>query len=315
MRRDGGGSVVNLVLATIFAPENLFVNGFAGLVSLVPYLFMAWMLPPKSPRTYWAVCIGMMAGLSLFRPLYTPLLRIALMFLTTVVVPMMLLGGSFPRRLIVMTVCLLLQSCAEMIGAGLWVLMTGLGTMDNSLAWEYPLPFLLTGTVGHLVCLPLMLAGMMKVYQRWFPLRKGDGGAGEATPSWLVWYSLFPLTQLFLLIMIENIVADHCHGDLAYTLAILALFVLCFAADGLLAASMAQSAKKEQADFEAAALEKSVAACLKQVKVMEAELMETSRLRHDLRNHVQVAQLLAVQGQYEAARAYLAEASLVRETR
>lgn len=127
---------MNLVLATIFAPENLFVNGFAGLVSLVPYLFMAWMLPPKSPRTYWAVCIGMMAGLSLFRPLYTPLLRIALMFLTTVVVPMMLLGGSFPRRLIVMTVCLLLQSCAEMIGAGLWVLMTGLGTMDNSLAWE-----------------------------------------------------------------------------------------------------------------------------------------------------------------------------------
>ncbi len=55
---------------------------------------------------------------------------------------------------------------------------------------------------------------------------------------------------------------------------------------------MAQSAKKEQADFEAAALEKSVAACLEQVKVMEAELMETSRLRHDLRCQILTQGLL-----------------------
>lgn len=315
MWRSGEGAVVNQVLTTIFASENLFVNGFAGLVSLVPYLFLAWMLPPKSPRVYWAVCIGMMACLCLLRPFYTPLLRITLMLLTTVVAPMALLGGSFPRRLIVMTVCLLLQSCAEMVGAGLWVLMTGLGTMDNNLAWEHPLPFLLSGTVGHLVCLPLMLAGVMKAYRHWFPLRKGCADVEGATPSWLVWYSLFPVTQLLLLVMIESIVTDHCHGDPVYTLVILVLFFLCFVADSLLAASMAQSAKKEQADFEAAALEKSVAACLEQVKIMEAEMMEVSRLRHDLRNHVQVAQLLAAQGRYEEARAYLADASLMREIR
>lgn len=70
---------------------------------------------------------------------------------------------------------------------------------------------------------------------------------------------------------------------------------------------LSRAIRKREADLTAALLEERVAAYLQEMTETQNLLADTAKLRHDLRNHLSVIQLLAERGDYQEARAYLEE--------
>lgn len=95
---------------------------------------------------------------------------------------------------------------------------------------------------------------------------------------------------------------------MSFVLVSLSLLVLCAIADILLLVQLNRSMRKREADVEAALLEERVAGYLQDMAEVQSLLSDTAKLRHDLRNHLAVVQLMAARGEYAEARAYLEEA-------
>lgn len=301
-------------LEALLAPENLLVNVVCGLSVQFVYLgLLTWVLPPRSARTFWTVEI-LYQGVAMFlKALYPAPLRIAVGVFGSFVIPLFLLRGSLLRRLVVCSLCMSAQTGAELVGAVVWMGLTGLQVMDNGLALRYALQFIACVS-AEIVALALMLSGLRWLCRRFFPLDDGRSErVGRRGAAWLQRFALFPLIQVALIYSMVWIAFDVMRGDGAYMMATAALFVLCMAADVLLFLQTDRSFKQRRAELAASVLEAQVGEYLEELAAMQRLLDDTARLRHDVRNHQAVVSALCASGEYREAEQYLEGARALLE--
>lgn len=301
-------SDVLTALAVCVEPQNLFVNLFCGFPTGLIYLwFVQAICPPKSDRLYWGANTSYLLVLVLFKPLYSPAMRMVVGVTIAFLLPVLTTRGGLARRAIVCILCMLLQFATELVAVLIWTGLTGLGAMDNQLALQHAGAFLLAMSSGHLILLPLLLTGLKCLCDRYFP-EKADAVSKNAAPRWLRRFVLLPFLQLLFLYLVVGITFDVMRAPLSFVLVSLSLLVLCAIADILLLVQLNRSMRKREADVEAALLEERVAGYLRDMAEVQSLLSDTAKLRHDLRNHLAVVQLMAARGEYAEARAYLEEA-------
>lgn len=118
----------------------------------------------------------------------------------SIVLPICLMTGSVPKRVIVCSLAMVLMAAAELTGAVIWVSSTGLEMMNDQLALAHAPLTIFMGLVGYgLVMTPAML-GMGKVVHRFFPDARRDQrsspASGAVSPVWMRRLALFPLMQV-----------------------------------------------------------------------------------------------------------------------
>lgn len=293
-------------LDVLLAPENLLVNVLCGLAVQFVYLgLLTGVLPPRSARTFWTVEI-LYQGVAMFLKAFYPApLRVAVGVFGSFFIPLFMLRGSLLRRLVVCSLCMSAQTGAELVGAVVWMGLTGLQVMDNGLALRYA-PQFIACVSAEIVALALMLSGLRWLCRRFFPLDDGRSARVERRGAeWLQRFALFPLIQVALIYSMVWIAFDVMRGDGAYMMATAALFVLCMAADVLLFLQMDRSFKQRRAELEASVLEAQVGEYLEELAAMQRLLDDTARLRHDVRNHQAVVSALCANGEYREAEQYL----------
>lgn len=186
------------ILQTIFSPACLFTGYVIALPIQILYDgLLAYIIPPKSKRAYWIIVIAVAVVLILFRPLYPTEIRGMLGIFQSIVLPICLMTGSVPKRVIVCSLAMVLMAAAELTGAVIWVSSTGLEMMNDQLALAHAPLTIFMGLVGYgLVMTPAML-GMGKVVHRFFPDARRDQrsspASGAVSPVWMRRLALFPL--------------------------------------------------------------------------------------------------------------------------
>ena len=292
-------------LVVCFEPQNLFVNVICGFpVSVVYYWCVQRILPPRSKKAYWAAVVVAMILTQFLKPVLTPFARMGLGLMGSLAVPFFCLRGSVVRRVVVCLASMLLQFAAEMVCAIVWVSLTGLQLMDNALAVAHAPAFVAAMIVGQLIVQPLLLTGLRWVCNRVIPEYEN----ADAPSTWTARFVLFPALQMLFFYVVMTLCFDAGQDSLGQLLLMLGLFVLCAVVDAILLHQMGQWVKKREADLQAALLEERIASYLQEMEGVQDLLANTARLRHDLRNHVSVVQLLAARGEYGEARRYLSDA-------
>ncbi len=117
-------------------------------------------------------------------------------------------------------------------------------------------------------------------------------------------FGLFPLVQVVLLFLCCWVVVCYCGADWNLSWACVALAVLCLAMDGLVLVAII-SARTRHAD-RARALRGQLDAYLVEYQETVERMERTARLRHDLRNQVQIVNALAARGEFELAQHHIA---------
>lgn len=298
------------ILQTIFSPACLFTGYVIALPIQILYDgLLAYIIPPKSKRAYWIIVIAVAVVLILFRPLYPTEIRGMLGIFQSIVLPICLMTGSVPKRVIVCSLAMVLMAAAELTGAVIWVSSTGLEMMNDQLALAHAPLTIFMGLVGYgLVMTPAML-GMGKVVHRFFPDARRDQrsspASGAVSPVWMRRLALFPLMQVPLIFIVLGICFSVTRGEPAFVVASAAILLLCAAIDALLFLQMRRSAESQRAELEAALLEERLAGYLRESAAVQRLLDDTARLRHDLRNHQAVVATLCERGDRGAALDYL----------
>ena len=297
------------ILSTIFSPACLFTGyAMAMPIQMLYDGLLAYIIPPKSKRVYWVTVIAVSLGLILFRPLYPPDIRALLGIFQSVVLPVCLLSGSLPRRIIVCSLAMVLMAVGELAGAAIWISSTGLDMMSEQMALANAPLFIFMGVVGYgLVMTPAMI-GMGRIVHRFFPddaaLRNGRA-VQALSLLWMRRLALFPLLQVPLIFVVLGICFNITRGDPSFVIASVALMGLCAGVDALLFLQIRRSSESQRAAIEAALLEERLSGYLSESAAVQALLDDTARLRHDVRNHQSVVRALCDQGEYREVQEYL----------
>ena len=98
------------------------------------------------------------------------------------------------------------------------------------------------------------------------------------------------------------VVVRYCGADWNLSWACVALAVLCLAVDGLVLVAIISARHADRAR----ALRSQLDAYLAEYQETVEKMERTARLRHDLRNQVQIVNALAARGEFELAQHHIA---------
>lgn len=124
-------------------------------------------------------------------------------------------------------------------------------------------------------------------------------------------FGLFPLLQVVLLFLCYWVVVRYCGADWNLSWACVALAVLCLAVDGLVLSAIVNVRARTRDADRARALRSQLDAYLAEYQETVEKMERTARLRHDLRNQVQIVNALAARGEFELAQRHIA--SMLKE--
>ena len=119
--------------------------------------------------------------------------------------------------------------------------------------------------------------------------------------------SLLPVSHAAFFLLLAEIGFIYLPGNSDYSASLTLLTAACLAVDALMVVTMDRYRMGQLERQRAEALEGQLNACLSGYAGLAAQVEEASHLRHDLRNHLQVAGALVERGDLERAGAYIAD--------
>lgn len=224
---------------------------------------------------------------------------IILMVLSMGVVPFLLFESRASLKIVALAICFACDAASSIAGEALWALLAGITIPEDPVAYSYAAWGSLPEYVASWVVGALLL-WVLLAWLRRFLLRLSS--YSEAQVNWL--YLAFPAVQcmLFLLLGLLCALVDlntEMVGILGVTV------VVCLATDWLLLTSMEKCASKRREDQRAALLQRNLDACLAQCDAFVAEVEQTAKMRHDVRNQAHAAMALAERGDFARAREHI----------
>ena len=274
---------------------------FSGTFLVEIVFCYAWvkLLHIKNARLFAIVYLGCLYGAVFLRNVVPTEARFIWLICFYMAWPFIMSADRPARKCFVIALVNIVIMVAEALGSAFWIALTGLNQLDYDVARANLGAFFLTHAV-HLFLLVLLLLLLNQM------LSKNELEGGNRGLRYFLW---FPVTQALLvglLLAIRQYLLPEEVGLQYVSCALMTLFVL---ANALMFLSMQAYAQKTQESQRAALLQGQLDEYLAEYAPLIDEVEQTSKLRHDLRNQVQLVKALGERGSYEAARDHVRELS------
>ena len=123
--------------------------------------------------------------------------------------------------------------------------------------------------------------------------------------------ALFPLLQVAFLLLGYWTVVRYCGADIALLRVCAVLAVLCLGVDAVVLLSISRLRRRARDEARARLLREQLDAYLKDYQLTVEKMEASARMRHDLRNQVQIVNALAERGEFDLAQHHIA--AMLRE--
>lgn len=274
---------------------DLIINISALPLDISQALLLMAMLPMRRPRLFLAIFFAialLMMHLRSISPVLPLPVSVFLLVVSFAILPFLFYDDTYRWRLA--AVCFGTIGCfvPELVGAGVWPLITdGAPTGSMEAAREY-LP-------QHLMVKAIFLLTILLVGSVLVPTFRRARNAGESQPGGMfVWFMLLQGALVFLVLMVGLHYLpdkpDFQAGELAVSAA-------CVTSDLLLLLAMTAYERREVASLREEAARVRLECQLDRYRAMEADIEASAHLRHDFRNQLQVIATLADDGDYASA--------------
>ena len=123
--------------------------------------------------------------------------------------------------------------------------------------------------------------------------------------------ALFPLLQVAFLLLGYWTVVCYCGADIVLLRICAVLAVLCLGVDAVVLLSISRLRRRARDEARAQLLREQLDAYLKDYQLTVEKMEASARMRHDLRNQVQIVNALAERGEFDLAQHHIA--AMLRE--
>ena len=281
------------VVLSILVPTWLVYLGFE---SLILHLRSRW--------AYWATGLSLMVlalcvrdGLAEFaHPLLGVLMAAA---------PVFFAKGTLVRRVTLSAFGLVIVLPGDLFLDMTFDILTG-ATIDDYATVAANATLFACATLLEVLVEMALFWGLTALVRRLYPEEGADVGAlsrgvaAAASP-----FALFSVLQAMLLALCFSVVVGPCDGCPALLRLLGLLLLLCFGVDAVLLLAVGRFRGKARDDARAADLSGQLDRYLADYRTTVEMAQRSARLRHDLRNQVQVVNALAERGELELAEQHI----------
>ena len=241
------------------------------------------------------------------KPVRPPVFGSLVYAIVTLGLPIVLLKGSLFARILTSFMYMIAMTIGELAGAAAWYVATGLGTIDNDAIFAHFPAYIFGVWCVNMVTTGLLMMGVRYLMHRFVPCGLNADDAVELDGVWPTAYIIFVIMQ-FTVISEAMTFGLMSQAWMFESLMIIgALLVLFALGDLLLFWMINRSVAWTKEQVRAEALEASIASYPHEAEDMQGLLDDTARLRHDVRNHRAVVELICERGEYAQAEAYLTD--------
>lgn len=277
--------------------ELLDMLGVLPVEVVVTYAYTK-MLRFRSDRVFWTVRMSLIVLLCYFRSAMDPGVRMAVGAAITIFLPLLLSQDKLSSRVFVIVLVNVVLAIAEIAGAALWLALSGTPLVDqDTFAFSSGVADYWTVRLVHLLLAIMLLSGLYAVLRR-FSASEQEG---------MRFFVVLPLTQVVLLSVSLAIMQYLPHQSDLFNYGNLVLAAVCVVVDCFLFVSMGRYGMRQRSEQRAALLQCELDDYLHEYRVVVEDMEAVARLRHDLRNQLQVATELAEDGKSEEALNLLAD--------
>ena len=296
----GGSSPQKAVQATVGEAyvTNVMLD-FAGTFLVEIVICYAWvkLLHIKNARLFAIVYLGCLYGAVFLRNVVPTEARFIWLICFYVAWPFIMSADGPARKFFVVALVNIAIMMAEVLGSAFWIALTGLNRLDYDVARANLGAFFLTHA-AHLFLLILLLLLLNQI------LSKGESEEENRGFRYFLW---FPVTQALLVGLLLAIRQYLLPDSVELQYISCALMTLFAVANALMFLSMRSYSQKTREGQRASLLQGQLDEYLAEYKTLVGEVERASKLRHDLRNQVQLVKALAERGDYDAARDHVRE--------
>lgn len=272
------------------ALSNAALDALAALLSQMAFAYgMTHLFPLRRVRLFWVLEL-LLWPLSQF--MGTSMLAfvggLAAMVVSWIVLPFVLIQEKPMTKVLAICAALACVLVASAAGEALWALVLGSVPADydlySQLQRQSPVLYALMDLVSAGV-LVLLLSALRLVFRR---------KVGTSAASWP--FALLMATQLLLLVLV-TLAAVYADLPLGWCTAELVAALLCLALDVVMLGAVRRFERKLLDEQRAELLEGQLSEYLESYGAVTEQLKRVAHVRHDLRNQLQVVELLVQQGE------------------
>ena len=283
-----------LVVLSVVAPTWLVYLGFESHI-----------LHLRNKRAYWVMGLCLMAFALLVRgdlaefayPLLGALMATA---------PLLFGRGTLAQRVTLSAFGLVIVRPGDLFLDVMFDILAG-ATIDDHATVAANATLFACATLFEVFVEITLFWGLTALVRRFYP----EEGAYAAAPSSrrasviASSFAVFSVVQAMLLALCFSVAVGPCDGDPALLRLFGLIMLLCFGVDALLLLAVGRFCGKVRDDARAADLSGELDRYLSDYKVTVEMAQRSVRLRHDLRNQVQVVNALAERGEFELAEQHI----------
>lgn len=213
------------------------------------------------------------------------------------IMPMVVARDTLPRRVFVTVCCVMVLIITEMPTSLIWNALAGVPLSDHRLILAHMPEYLFVAFL-HVIMI-MTLYALVEL-----GLNRFVGKESDTSIKLFIW---FALVQMLLMFAFQSVLVDSMvqswdvvgFGSLAAA--------VCVVVDAGMFILFAWFSEKEKNEKRAALMKEQLEAYLRDYEVIAQALEETAKMRHDLRNQIQVVYALINRGDYDAASYHLGE--------
>lgn len=253
-------------------------------------------VPLRSNVLFWIIRVAVLA-LYVRSALPVEVLAVASPIITLfvyILLPLIMSKGPLRRSVLGVVLSLVSLFAAELVATGIGVSL-GIKTFDYAAISQY-LPQFVLMHAFHFLFLAVIL---FCTYQVLLRIDREQTDPGQR-------FVMGFLVAQVLLLTLAMAISEYLYPDdplLAYGLT--ALAIMCVVVDALLYVAYERFRQKQREDLRLQLLESQLDGYLAAYGSALESVEQVSKMRHDLRNHLQVISTLCAQGDFAAARSHL----------
>ncbi len=285
--------------------EGLLVGLFMNAMFFGSELIFAWLmtrlLKVPNKALYWLATLALMIATPFVRSVApTPVVLVT--SLCMISLPIVLSSGPLGRRLLLTTIAMALNLLCDALIAASWASLSGFTETSYETVLGDPALFASLELMRFAMQLVVSYA-LIWFVERFFP--DAAAAADDEVPAVLRHFAWFPIMQFTLLSIAFFVITYQCDLDAVMNLVLSVIAGLCAIVDVLLLRSFSRANRAVKEAARAEAMQAQLDEYLRFYEQTMEQVTSAARVRHDLRNQVQVASAMAERGEFEHAHRYV----------
>ena len=283
-----------LVVLSVVAPTWLVYLGFESHI-----------LHPRNKRAYWVMGLCLMAFALLVRGDLAEFAR-PLLGALMAAAPLLFGRGTLARRVTLSAFGLVIVLPGDLFLDMMFDILAG-ATIDDHATVAANATLFACATLLEVFVEITLFWGLTALVRRFYPEEGVDVAAPSSRRASVIAssFAAFSVVQAMLLALCFSVAVGPCDGDPALLRLFGLIMLLCFGVDALLLLAVGRFRGKVCDDARAADLSGELDRYLSDYKVTVEMAQRSARLRHDLRNQVQVVNALAERGEFQLAEQHI----------